>query len=126
VFDIDSIYDIQPWISIGGKLGVRIGDLQTTATTTSSAGEWFSSHAYLAVLRADLHFVKDWDALIEARRLAAQEAGDARSGFLIGVYRHLAEHTKIGIGYNFTNFSDNLTDLSYRSRGWFMNALGAF
>jgi hypothetical protein len=36
------------------------------------------------------------------------------------------EHAKLGVGYNFTNFSDDLTDLSYRSRGWFVNALGTF
>jgi hypothetical protein len=33
---------------------------------------------------------------------------------------------KIGVGYNFTNYSDNLTDLSYRSKGWFLNALSTW
>jgi hypothetical protein len=78
------------------------------------------------VLRADVHFVKEWDAIIEARRLRVKEADDARSGFLVGVYRHVAEHVKIGVGYNFTNYSDNLTDLSYRSKGWFLNALSTW
>jgi hypothetical protein len=32
----------------------------------------------------------------------------------------------VGLGHNFTDFSDNLTDLSYRSRGWFLNMLGKF
>ena len=93
---------------------------------TKTSGDWFSSRADLWVLRADLHIVKEWDALVEARRLAAKEAGDARSGFLLGVYRHVNENVKMGLGYNFTDFSDNLTDMSYRSRGWFFNALTAF
>lgn len=122
VFDVDTIYDVRPWISVGAKFGVRIGDLQPTRTS----GDWFSSQAELVVLRADLHWVHEWDGLIEARRLSAREAGDARSGFLVGVYRHVAEHVKIGAGYNFTNFSDDLTDMSYRSRGWFLNALSTF
>jgi len=126
VLDVDTIYDVRPWISVGAKLGVRVGQLQTTATPGVAASDWFSSSAYLVVLRADLHFVKEWDALVEARRLAALEAGDARSGFLVGVYRHVNEHVKIGVGYNFTNFSDDLTDQSYRSSGWFMNALSTF
>jgi outer membrane protein OmpA-like peptidoglycan-associated protein len=122
VFNTDVIYDVRPWLSVGAKYGVRIGELMPSKT----AGNWFSSRADLVVLRADFHWVREWDALLEARRLHAKEAGDARSGFLAGVYRHVGEHAKIGVGYNFTNFSDDLTDLSYRSRGWFMNALGTF
>ena len=53
-------------------------------------------------------------------------ANDTRTGALIGLYRHVGEHAKIGAGYNFTNFSDDLTDLSYRSRGFFINALTTF
>lgn len=122
VFDIDTTYDVRPWLSVGGKYGIRLGELRASKTD----GDWFSSQADLVVLRADFHWVHEWDALVEARRLRAREAGDARSGFLVGVYRHVADHAKIGIGYNFTNFSDNLTDLSYRSRGWFLNAISTF
>jgi hypothetical protein len=35
------------------------------------------------------------------------------------------EHVKAGVGYNFTDFSENLTDLSYRHRGVFLNVVGA-
>ncbi len=70
--------------------------------------------------------VYEWDVMGELRYLDAQEAGDARTGALVGVYRHMGENFKLGVGYNFTDFSDNLTDLSYRSRGWFVNALGKF
>jgi len=122
VFNIDVIYDVRPWVSIGVKYGVRLGDLRPSKTS----GDWFSSRADLVVLRADFHWVREWDAVVEARRLNAREAGDARSGFLAGLYRHVGKHAKIGVGYNFTDFSDDLTDLSYRSRGWFLNALGTF
>jgi hypothetical protein len=33
---------------------------------------------------------------------------------------------KIGVGYNFTDYSDNLTDVGYRSRGFFLNTIGKF
>jgi len=122
VFNIDTTYDLLPWLSVGVKYGMRLGQLRMSKTE----GDWFSSRADLWVLRADLHLVKEWDVLVEARRLHAQEADDARSGFLVGVYRHVAEHVKMGVGYNFTDFSDNLTDMSYRSRGWFLNALASF
>jgi len=35
------------------------------------------------------------------------------------------DHLKIGIGYNFTDFSDELTDLSYDDRGVFLNLVGS-
>jgi hypothetical protein len=33
---------------------------------------------------------------------------------------------KLGVGYNFTDFSDDLGDLSYDERGWFVNLIGKF
>lgn len=120
VFSVDTIYDVQPWLSVGGKYAFRIGQLKES----KADGIWFSSRADLLVLRADWHFVKEWDALVEWRKLRVREAADARSGALLGLYRHVAPGVKIGIGYNFTRFSDDLTDLSYRSRGWFINVLG--
>lgn len=49
-----------------------------------------------------------------------------RSGFLTAVYYHLHKNFKAGVGYNFTDFSDDMTDLSYRSHGWFFNVIGKF
>lgn len=122
ILNVDTTYDVKPWLSVGAKYGLRTGELRASKTE----GPWFSSRADLVVVRADLHLVKEWDAIVEARRLNAREAGDARSGMLLGVYRHVVEHAKIGVGYNFTTFSDDLTDLSYRSRGWFLNAISTF
>lgn len=120
VFSVDTIYDVRPWLSIGGKYAVRIGELKDNKV----GGEWFNSKADLVILRADWHFVKEWDALFEVRNLRATEAEDAKAGALVGIYRHMGNHVKAGIGYNFTDYSDDLTDLSYRSRGWFINILG--
>ena len=121
VLSVDTIYDLVPWLSVGAKYGVRFGELKPSR----SAGEWYSSRADLLVLRTDWHLVKAWDAVIEARKLRAKEAQDAKAGFLIGVYRHVVEGVKVGVGYNFTRYSDDLTDLTYRSRGWFLNVVGS-
>ncbi len=120
VLSVDTIYDLVPWLSVGVKYGVRFGELQPTRTT----GDWFSSRADLIVLRTDWHLAKEWDAVVEARNLRAKEAQDAKAGFLVAVYRHVVEGVKVGAGYNFTRYSDDLTDLSYRSRGWFLNIIG--
>ena len=105
---------------IRDRYGVRWGELKFNR----SGEPWFGSRADLLILRADLHFVKEWDALLEFRSLRVSEARDARSGWLVGVYRHLDNGIKLGLGYNFTDYSDDLTDLSYRARGWFINIVG--
>lgn len=122
VLSVDTIYDVLPWLSLGAKYGLRIGELRDNRAD----GDWYSSRADLLVLRADLHFVKEWDAVLEARDLRAREAKDAKAGALVAVYRHVGENVKLGVGYNFTTYSDDLTDLSFRSRGWFMNALATY
>lgn len=121
VLAVDTIYDARPWLSLGAKYAIRVGDLKVSKVD----GDWFSSRADLVVLRADWHFIREWDATAEWRKLRALEADDSRAGVLLAIYRHLAQGVKLGAGYNFTNYSDDLTDLSYRSRGWFINLLGA-
>ena len=80
----------------------------------------------MLVVRLDWHVVKHWDLLVEARTLDLPDAADTRSGFLFGVYRHVGSNLKLGVGYNFTDFSDDLTDLSFDSEGVFLNIVGKF
>ena len=53
------------------------------------------------------------------------DLSDKRSGALVVVSRYLNPHFKIGVGYNFTDFSDDLTDLSFDHRGTFLSLTGA-
>jgi hypothetical protein len=122
IASVDAIYDLVPWLSLGGKLAERLGELRDTRT----GGDWYSSRVDLIIVRADLHLIREWDAMLEARKLTVHEADDARAGMLAAIYRHLNKHVKVGAGYNFTDFSDDLTDLSYRSRGPFINIMSTF
>ncbi len=36
----------------------------------------------------------------------------------------MGKHVKLGAGYNFTDFSDDLPDLDYNSQGLFINLIG--
>ena len=38
----------------------------------------------------------------------------------------LGKHMKVGAGYNFTDFSDDLTDNDYDSNGWFFDITGKY
>ena len=122
ILSLDVMYDVSQRWTLGGKYAHRYGQLSQDRVNP----QFFSSAASLYVLRADWHFLHKWDALIEARLLDLPDAGDRRSGALLGVYRHFNQNLKGGVGYNFTDFSDDLTDLNYDSQGFFVNVIGKF
>jgi hypothetical protein len=120
IFSIDAMYDLTPQWTVGGKYAYRLGQVSMDRVNP----EYFDSSAHLGVARVDWHFIHKWDALVEGRLLDLPDAHDQRWGVLLGVYRHLGDHIKVGAGYNFSDFSDDLTDLSYRHQGVFINVVG--
>ncbi|MCW8934373.1 MAG: OmpA family protein [Gammaproteobacteria bacterium] len=117
IFAIDTIYDFSKRWSLGGKYAYRLGQVAQERDNP----EFFDSRASLYVVRADWHFVHRWDALMEYRLLDLPDAEDRKEGSLLGIYRHIGKNIKLGVGYNFTDFSDDLTDLDYDSKGFFIN-----
>jgi len=120
ILSLDTIYDLTQRWSIGGKYAYRLGQVSQDRTNP----EFFKSRASLYILRADWHFTHRWDALIEGRLLDLPDAQDRRAGSLLGIYRHIGENVKVGVGYNFTDFSDDLTNLGFNSQGVFVNFVG--
>jgi hypothetical protein len=120
ILSLDMVYDLTRSWTLGGKYAYRLGQVALDRTNP----EFFDSTAHLVVLRADWQFVRHWESMIEWRMLDEVEAQDRRSGFLTAVYRHLGNNVKAGVGYNFTDFSDDLTNLSYTSQGVFINVIG--
>ncbi len=117
---VDVMYDLTPRWTLGGKYAYRFGQIAQDRENP----EFFDSRAQLYVLRADWHFIHRWDALMEARMLDLPDAQDRRSGALVALYRHFGNHIKVGAGYNFSDFSDDLTQLDYRHQGFFINLIG--
>lgn len=118
----DVMYDLTHRWTVGGKYAYRLGQV----AQDRNHREFFDSRANLYVLRADWHFVHQWDAMVEVRRLDLPDADDSRSGVLVGVYRHVGNHIKAGVGYNFSDFSDDLTQLDYRHQGLFVNLVAKY
>ncbi len=118
---VDMTYDLTPAWSIGGKYAHRRGELSLSRDNP----EFFDNTADLFIIRTDFRFIKNWEGLVEARVLEMPDLSDKRSGALVVVSRYLNPHFKIGVGYNFTDFSDDLTDLSFDHRGTFLSLTGA-
>jgi len=117
---IDVMYDLTPRWTVGGKYAFRYGEVSQDRVNR----EFVASRAHLVVVRADWHFVHRWDALVEGRLLDLPDAQDRLDGVLLGLYRHLGNHLKVGAGYNFSEFSDDLTDFDYDHQGLFVNIIG--
>lgn len=122
VLEADFIYDVNERLSVGGKYGFRIGQISVDRANDN----FVDSSAHLAVARLDYHIVEKWDILLEARALWLDEADQMETGFLAGVYYHIGENAKLGVGYNFGRFSDDLTDLTFDDEGIFVNLVGKF
>ncbi|MDR2100902.1 MAG: hypothetical protein LBP40_08790 [Campylobacteraceae bacterium] len=87
--------------------------------------DWFDSSTifYAGQVRYDLLY--DWHTLVEYRVLDVKDSGN-KEGYLIGIDKDITKNFRLGIGYNFTDFSDDLRILDYKSRGWFINAVGIY
>ena len=122
ILSADANYDLTKIITIGGKYGFRLGSTRDRV----DGSPWVDSTAHLAVARVDLHVVKNWDALLEGRALWSPSSSSVNYGVLAGVYRHFGDNFKLGIGYNFGQFTDDLRDVSLNHQGVFINAIGKF
>jgi hypothetical protein len=107
---------------VGGKVARRMGQVSQDRVNPV----FFDSTANLYIARADWQVVRQWDLAIEGRVLSVEQAKDTRSGALVALYRHLSNTIKLGGGWNFTDFSDDLTNLSYTHRGAFINVVAKF
>ncbi len=117
---LDLTFDVTANWSIGGKYAYRLGQV----SLDRELPKFFDSAAQLVVLRADWQFRKGWESLAEVRMLGLPDVSQRRRGALAAVYRHIGKYLKVGAGYNFTDFSDDLTDLRYDHKGVFVNLIG--
>ncbi len=122
ILSADVTYDINEWLTVGGKYGFRTGSI----SKTRAVQDFETSTVHLGILRADVSIVKNWDLLAEARVLYSAQSRQTDLGFLAAAYRHFGNNMKVGVGYNFGKFSDELSDLTHNDKGVFFNVIGKF
>ena len=121
VFSIDGEYDLNDHWTVGAKASFRNSK---TAAQTSTV--YADNDAWLAVVNARYHVVHNWDMLFELRQLTTVQAGTSETGDLAAAYRHFGNNMKLGVGYNFGIFLDDLTDLTQDDKGIFVNLVAKF
>jgi lipopolysaccharide assembly outer membrane protein LptD (OstA) len=122
VLSIDANYKLAKWLTIGGKYGYRFGEV----ALSRDSNVFLKSGVQLAVLRGDIHVVNKWDFTAEGRYFKTSQAKDQRFGAVVGIYREIADNARFGVGYSFSDYSDDLTNVEAKSRGWFLNMIGKY
>ena len=64
--------------------------------------------------------------MIEGRVLWSPTSQTTDFGLVAAIYRQLGDNFKMGIGYNFGQFSDDLADIVHDNHGVFINLIGKF
>jgi flagellar motor protein MotB len=117
---LDVMYDLTATWSVGGKYAYRLGQVSLDREDRV----FFDNTAQLYVLRTDWRIGGGWEVLLEGRMLEMPDLDERRGGALAALYKRVGKHFKVGAGYNFTDFSDDLTDLNFTHRGVFINLVG--
>lgn len=116
VVSADASYLVNENWRLGSRVGFRLAD-----TAATDGADFVDNNAWIATLNARYHFLNKWDALVEFRTLNTVSAGGSEIGVLGAISRQIGTNFAVDAGYNFTNFSDDLTDLTRDDRGLFLN-----
>ena len=119
VLSADAVVDVAPWLTVGAKYALRRGEVGIDRRSELLIEQM----AQLAILRADFHVLENWDVMAEARVLDVEDV-DTLLGGVIGVWRQVGK-VRVGAGYSFSSFSDDITDLTHDDEGWFVNVAAA-
>jgi hypothetical protein len=122
IFSGDITYQATQQIAIGAKYGFRIGEIRDR----TPGAAWVASQAHLGILRLDYHLVNEWSAVVEGRAMWSPETQQTDLGFVAAIYRELGDNFRMGIGYNFGDFSDELSHINHDNHGVFINLVGKF
>lgn len=121
IFSLEGVHRFDRNWEFAAKIARREGEVRMGRGT----GQWFDSAATFGAVQARYEVLSKWHALAEYRALDVKDGG-IRHGFLVGVDRDIAQNLRIGVGYNFTQFSDDLTDFDYDQKGFFINLVGRY
>ncbi|MDV3467491.1 hypothetical protein RZA67_01895 [Stenotrophomonas sp. C3(2023)] len=121
ILSFEGVMQVTDRWEVAGKFASRWGEFRTGR----GQGPWLDSRADFAAGQLRYRLFQQWEALAEHRWLKVRDGG-VRKGWLVGVDRRVGENFKVGLGYNFTEFSDDMTELQYDQKGFFLNLAGYY
>jgi hypothetical protein len=124
IVSLEGIYKYNSIWEFALKYANRLGEARYN-NQNSNNNQWFDSSTtfYAGQIRYDILY--DWHAIVEYRVLDVKDGGTKR-GYMLGMDKDINKNFRLGFGYNFTDFSDDLRIIDYRDRGWFVNGVGVW
>lgn len=121
IFSVEGVYKHDAKWEYGGKVAYRKSETKYEYLNNT----WFDSSALFAAAQVRYDLVNKWHVLGEYRMLKVKDGG-TKSGVLLGIDYDVTENFRVGFGYNFTDFSDDMTQQDYRYKGFYLNFVGYY
>src|SRR2546425_5569104 len=122
VLSLQTVVDLHRRLSLTEKYAIRDRAIDQAVLAD------LKSRLRLWINRFNYHLSDTWDAALEYRTLMMDRGGDDSSdGYLFEVNRLFLKHLRVGVGYNFTDFTDNeFSANDYSARGYFFRIQGKY
>ena len=118
IIAFEGAYDISPKWQLIKKIALKMSEEKVTGF------DFTDSQTFLNVNRLNYFIDENWKVGAEYRFLSQQQAKDFKHGALVEISREIGPYAELGLGYNFTDFNDDLTHLDYTSHGPFIRITG--
>jgi hypothetical protein len=121
VFSIEWSYQLTKKIEWADKQAIRFKTEQAGSLAA------FKTQTHLSIHRINYGLPWQLRMGLEYRTLTQKQANDQRSGWLSELTWEANRHMRLGLGYNFTDFSDNeFSANDYSTEGWFIRIQGKY
>ena len=122
IASLEASYQFDQKWELGGKLAYKKGETRTDR----NIGSWNKNDTSLAAARVRYHLTHQWDAMAEYHWMNSDASQDTQKGAMVSIDRHIGKNFKVGVGYNFTDFTDDLSNIDGTAKGWFVNLVGKY
>ena len=123
IIETEAIYSWDAHWDLGTKFAYK--DKNERFDRESDMSVDVHSNIYLTGLSASYRIMKDWDVTSEYHWKVDTIYDETEEGLLLSFNKHITDNFKMGVGYNFSSFDDDLTnDDDYDAEGLFINLIG--
>lgn len=121
IIQMDASYDLNRYLELVEKIGFK-------RSIAALASDDVVLNSMLWATRLNFHVTRKWDIAAEYRILFQTNAAKTHQhGALFEVDRELYEYVRVGLGYDFADFTDDLRkENDYSSHGPFVRMTGKF
>lgn len=125
IIESEFIYSLTPRVDVGSKFAYK----KKHEVYTRDSGETLpvDSKIYLTGLTLSYNVMNDWNVTGEYHLKQDSVNQQTEHGALVSLEKEVGKNMKVGVGYNFSSFNDDLVhDDDYDAKGFFINVVGKF